>query len=201
MVRSALTSGDSDVQPRWPKPFCMTAAPRRPITTEAPGYPPAVMPRRTTRSMVARRSADMPTARGDRTGSFSVAAASTRARARWATNGLLLQRRAIAPTSGDAIGIGPQRLHQQPAAVHIDNTKMSRLLQGREMGSSTSCTFSFNCRFGRRAGWSTTRKLRPLLGTRTPDRVGQFLSPAGVKSAPFRPPTAKGPSGLGPQEI
>src|SRR5690348_17327797 len=57
------------VQPRRPKPFCQTLYPLRPMTTDAPGYAPAVMPRRTTRSTVARRSADMPTARGGLDGS------------------------------------------------------------------------------------------------------------------------------------
>src|SRR5829696_8178809 len=47
-----------------PNPFSQTVAPLRPTTTAAPGYPPALIPRSTTRSMFARRAADMPTALG-----------------------------------------------------------------------------------------------------------------------------------------
>src|SRR5262244_2363214 len=61
MVRSALTGALLRSQLSFPKPFSHTAAPRRPTTTAAPGYPPAEIPRWTTRSTTASRWLDMPT--------------------------------------------------------------------------------------------------------------------------------------------
>src|SRR5215472_6598075 len=69
MVRSAETGALDFSQPRRPNPRSTTAAPRRPTTTEAPGKPPAVMPRSTTWSIIASRSLDMPTAFGVLVGS------------------------------------------------------------------------------------------------------------------------------------
>ena len=56
------------LQDSFPKPFSNTAAPFRPTTTEAPGYPPALIPRSMTRSMAPRRFSDMPTSVGDLAG-------------------------------------------------------------------------------------------------------------------------------------
>src|SRR4051812_1303827 len=64
----AETSGSDTFHPRRPNPFSHTADPRRPTTTDAPGYPPAVIPRWITWSIVARRSADIPTVVGLATG-------------------------------------------------------------------------------------------------------------------------------------
>src|SRR5215213_10610412 len=61
-----------------PKPFSQTVAPLRPTTTDAPGYPPALMPRWTTRSMASRREEDIPTASGALTGRPSLPFASVR---------------------------------------------------------------------------------------------------------------------------
>src|SRR5215831_14740962 len=69
MVRSAETGALDFSQPRRPNPRSTTAAPRRPTTTDAPGNPPAVMPRSTTWSIIAKRSADIPTAFGALVGS------------------------------------------------------------------------------------------------------------------------------------
>src|SRR5919112_22682 len=87
MERSAVTRGLLLVQPSLPKPFWKTAYPFRPMTTDAPGYPPALMPRVTMRSIDARRAADMPTDFGVLTGSPSEAASATYApRRRWTTS-------------------------------------------------------------------------------------------------------------------
>src|SRR5678816_630976 len=57
------------------------------MTTEAPGYPPALMPRMTMRSIDARRAADMPTDLGVLTGKPSDAASATYAPRRISTTG------------------------------------------------------------------------------------------------------------------
>src|SRR5262245_11855614 len=64
MVRSGEMAGAVDAQLSLPNPFSSTAAPRRPTTTAAPGYPPAEMPRSTTWSTFSSRAADMPTSVG-----------------------------------------------------------------------------------------------------------------------------------------
>src|SRR5687767_4789469 len=74
MVLSASTlllTGDHE---SLPKPFSQTVAPLRPTTTDAPGYPPALIPRWTTRSMASRREEDIPTASGALTGRPSLPA-------------------------------------------------------------------------------------------------------------------------------
>src|SRR3954465_9951913 len=68
MVRWASTAVLLELHESVPNPFSKTAAPFLPTTTEAPGYPPALIPRSTTRSMAPRRLPDMPTSAGDLTG-------------------------------------------------------------------------------------------------------------------------------------
>src|SRR4051812_32415552 len=68
MVSVAETRLLDVAQSMRPKPFSQTAEPLRPTTTAAPGKPPALIPRVTTRSMVSRRLADMPTVAGAATG-------------------------------------------------------------------------------------------------------------------------------------
>src|SRR5687768_2038710 len=63
MVRSGTTAF-LPLQLRLPYPFSRTVAPLRPIRTEAPGKPPALMARAMTLSTFSRRLADMPTADG-----------------------------------------------------------------------------------------------------------------------------------------
>src|SRR6185503_19092604 len=77
MVRSADTEGLDGVQPNLPKPFSKTENPLRPTTTAAPGYPPDLIPRLTTRSITANRAADMPTVFAGRAGSPSDGASTT----------------------------------------------------------------------------------------------------------------------------
>src|SRR6476469_7970188 len=79
MVRWASTWVLLELQESLPNPFSKTAAPFLPTTTEAPGYPPALIPRSTTRSMAARRELDMPTSVGDLTGRPSPARVIVRA--------------------------------------------------------------------------------------------------------------------------
>src|SRR5450432_2979679 len=85
-----------------PKPFSHTAAPLRPTTTAAPGNPPALMPRVTTRSIVSSRFADMPTVAGAATGSppSETAIMATAAISVVSTRGPLLKNVAVpaAPT-------------------------------------------------------------------------------------------------------
>src|SRR5450432_749963 len=68
MVSVAETRVLEVAQSMRPKPFSQTAAPLRPTTTAAPGKPPALIPRVTTRSIVSSRFADMPTVAGAATG-------------------------------------------------------------------------------------------------------------------------------------
>src|SRR3954453_20064796 len=79
MVRWASTAVLLSLQESLPNPFSKTAAPFLPTTTEAPGYPPALIPRSTTRSMAASRLLDMPTSVGDLTGRPSPARVTVRA--------------------------------------------------------------------------------------------------------------------------
>src|SRR3990170_6799861 len=73
IVCCASTAALVGTQESRPKPFSITAAPFLPTTTAAPGYPPALMPRATTRSIASRRVEDMPTSVGGLTGSPSPA--------------------------------------------------------------------------------------------------------------------------------
>src|SRR4029078_7596581 len=68
MVRWASTGVLVSLQESLPKPFSKTAAPFLTKMTDAAGYPPALIPRATTRSIAARRVLDMPTSVGDLTG-------------------------------------------------------------------------------------------------------------------------------------
>src|SRR5580704_7256758 len=68
MVLSAETWSLEVSHERRPNPCSHTSAPLRPMTTEAPGNPPALMPRAITRLMASRRRSDMPTALGLLTG-------------------------------------------------------------------------------------------------------------------------------------
>src|SRR5436190_24071862 len=106
MVRAATTGELPLSQLSFPKPFCHTAAPRRPTTTAAPGYPPAEMPRSMTWSILASRSLDMPTARGVFTGRPppSLVATVSAENNRNSTYGLLDQKRAELPTTPGYLG-------------------------------------------------------------------------------------------------
>src|SRR3954464_10657876 len=79
MVRWASTAVLLELHESRPKPFSKTAAPFLPTITDAPGYPPALIPRSTTRSIAARRVLDMPTSVGDLTGRPSPARVTVRA--------------------------------------------------------------------------------------------------------------------------
>src|SRR5438045_7695292 len=79
MVRWASTGVLLELHDSLPKPCSNTAAPFLPTTTDAPGYPPALIPRSTTRSMALRRLLDMPTSVGDLTGRPSAARVTVRA--------------------------------------------------------------------------------------------------------------------------
>src|SRR6266550_7695356 len=79
MVRWASTGVLVSLQESLPNPFSKTAAPFLPTTTEAPGYPPALIPRWMTRSIAASRLLDMPTSVGDLTGRPSPARVIVRA--------------------------------------------------------------------------------------------------------------------------
>src|SRR6185295_3109772 len=79
MVRWASTPTLLELQESLPNPFSKTAAPFLPTTTAAPGYPPALIPRSTTRSIAASRLLDMPTSVGDLTGRPSPARVTVRA--------------------------------------------------------------------------------------------------------------------------
>src|SRR5438034_6870103 len=79
MVRWASTGMLFSLQESLPNPLSKTAAPFLPTTTAAPGYPPALMPRSTTRSIALRRLLDMPTDVGDLTGRPSPALVTVRA--------------------------------------------------------------------------------------------------------------------------
>src|SRR6188474_3222723 len=101
MDLSALTRGLLVVHPSLPNPFWKTAKPLRPTTTEAPGYPPALIPRATIRSMDASRVADMPTDFGVLTGNPSDAASETHApRRMWTTSQLRANGDAVAHDRG-----------------------------------------------------------------------------------------------------
>src|SRR5580700_10544241 len=80
MVLSAETCALEISHESRPKPCSHTRAPLRPMTTAAPGNPPAFMPRAITLLMASRRRSDMPTALGLFTGNpdDAIAAATTR---------------------------------------------------------------------------------------------------------------------------
>src|SRR2546423_10703262 len=79
MVAWASTGVLVSLQESLPNPLSKTAAPFLPTTTAAPGYPPALIPRSTTRWIAARRVLDIPTSVGDLTGRPSPARVTVRA--------------------------------------------------------------------------------------------------------------------------
>src|SRR5438477_7967608 len=79
MVAWASTGVLVSLQESLPNPLSKTAAPFLPTTTAAPGYPPALIPRSTTRWIAARRLLDIPTSVGDLTGRPSPARVTVRA--------------------------------------------------------------------------------------------------------------------------
>src|SRR4026207_1762723 len=78
MVFSASTLALTGEHESVPRPFSQTAGGLGPTTTDAPGYPPALIPRWTTRSMASRREEDIPTASGALTGRPSLPCTSVR---------------------------------------------------------------------------------------------------------------------------
>src|SRR6185312_12584213 len=79
MVCWASTGVLLSFQESLPNPLSNTAAPFLPTTTAAPGYPPALIPRSTTRWIAASLLLDMPTSVGDLTGRPSPARVTVRA--------------------------------------------------------------------------------------------------------------------------
>src|SRR5215211_4697034 len=111
-----------------PKPFSQTVAPFRPTTTDAPGYPPALIPRWTTRSMASRREEDIPTAAGALTGRPSLPCTSVR------TVTMTLS------TSHSFLHVGTQCARQSSVRIPIQaaRTAHKHLPRGDEPGNSRS---------------------------------------------------------------